>query len=65
MTLPPARSPAPVLPSRAAGRRAAGRAPDDWPMFGRTIARNLANPLEKNVPDTWSVKKNKEKNVKW
>ena len=40
-------------------------AADDCPMFGRTIARNMANPVEKNMPDTWSVKKNKEKGVKW
>jgi outer membrane protein assembly factor BamB len=41
-------------------------ASDDCPMFGRTVERNMANPLEKNLPDTWSVKKNKlSANVKW
>ncbi len=34
-------------------------------MFGRTIARNMANPVEKDMPDTWSIKKKKEKGVKW
>ena len=45
---------------------APGAAPaaDDCPMLGRTIARNFANPIEKNMPDTWSVKKNKEMNIK-
>ena len=37
----------------------------DWPMFGGTIHRNFVNTVEKNMPETWSVKKNKEKNVKW
>src|SRR5437588_598808 len=37
----------------------------DWPMWGGTIHRNLANTAAKNIPDTWDVKKGKEKNVKW
>ena len=69
MTLLPAR----LLPAALAVAASAlvavaappAAAPDDCPMFGRTIERNLANPLEKNVPDTWSVKKKKETNVKW
>jgi outer membrane protein assembly factor BamB len=40
-------------------------AADDYPMFGRTDARNMADPTAKNIPDTWSVKRNKEKGVKW
>src|SRR5262249_32266319 len=37
----------------------------DWPMWGGTIHRNLANLVAKNIPDTWDTKKGKEKNVKW
>ena len=36
-----------------------------WPMFGGTIARNLANPSEKGIPDDFCVKKGKERNIKW
>ena len=42
-------------------RRIAG----DWPMFGGTVSRNFANTVAKNVPDHWSVQKNKEKEVIW
>jgi outer membrane protein assembly factor BamB len=38
---------------------------NSWPMFGGTIHRNLANSVEKGMPDTWSVKKGKEANIKW
>ncbi len=34
-------------------------------MFGRTVERNMADPVAKNIPDTWSVSKKKEKGVKW
>jgi outer membrane protein assembly factor BamB len=34
-------------------------------LFGGTIERNMANGTEKNISDSWSVKKGKEKNVKW
>jgi outer membrane protein assembly factor BamB len=37
----------------------------DWPMFGRTLARNMADPFAKNVPTDWSVEEGKRKNVKW
>ncbi len=40
-------------------------AADDYPMFGRTDARNMVDPAAKNIPDTFSVKRNKEKGVKW
>ena len=29
--------------------------PNSVPMFGGTINRNLANAVEKNIPDTWSI----------
>ncbi len=41
---------------------------DSCPMFGRTIARNMANPIEKNILGDWSVDTRKGKqvrNVKW
>jgi outer membrane protein assembly factor BamB len=34
-------------------------------MFGGTVQRNLANPEVKGLPETWSIKKGKEKNIKW
>jgi outer membrane protein assembly factor BamB len=34
-------------------------------MFGGTINRNLANTVEKGIPDTWSIAKDAEKNIKW
>jgi outer membrane protein assembly factor BamB len=37
----------------------------DVPMYGGTVSRNLANPVEKGIPANWSVEKNKEKNLKW
>ena len=53
--------------SGEAARRppAPAEAAASWPMFGGTISRNMANPTEKNIPDDWSVKKGKEKNIKW
>jgi outer membrane protein assembly factor BamB len=37
----------------------------DWPMFGGTPQRNMANFTDKNVPTDWSVEEGKLKNVKW
>ena len=37
----------------------------DWPMFGGTPGRNLANEVERGLADAWDVTKGKEKNVKW
>ncbi len=37
----------------------------DWPMFGGSAARNFASTAEKDIADSWSVKKNRERNVKW
>jgi outer membrane protein assembly factor BamB len=37
----------------------------DWPMLGGTIHRNMVNPVEKNLPLTWSVKEGARKNIKW
>ncbi len=34
-------------------------------MFGGTPQRNLANTTETGIAETWSVKKGKEKNIKW
>jgi outer membrane protein assembly factor BamB len=36
-----------------------------WPMFGGSVARNMVNAFEKNVPTDWSVEEGQEKNVKW
>ena len=64
--------PARACRRRLPRRRRRGEPPDAGrrgPTTGRcsagTLERNLANPVEKNIPDTWSIKKNKEKNVKW
>jgi outer membrane protein assembly factor BamB len=37
----------------------------DWPMFGGTPARNMVNPVAKNVPDEWTAEEGKQKNIKW
>lgn len=37
----------------------------DLPMFGGTMERNLVNLKDKGVPDDFSVKKGKEKHLKW
>src|SRR5690242_13937020 len=50
------------------GAAGLGRAPSaerSWPMFGGTPQRNLANTTETGIAETWSVKKGKEKNIKW
>jgi outer membrane protein assembly factor BamB len=39
--------------------------PNSSPMLGGSINRNLANTIEKGIPDTWSIEKGKEKNIKW
>lgn len=46
---------------------AAVKAPErrDWPMFGGTPSRNMANTWDKGIPTEWSVKKGTLKNVKW
>jgi outer membrane protein assembly factor BamB len=48
----------------AQGTRA-GKGAREVPMFGGTPSRNLANPFEKGILDDFSVKKGKEKNLKW
>ncbi len=39
--------------------------PASWPMLGGTPGRNMANPIETNIPTTWSVDKDKPVNLKW
>jgi outer membrane protein assembly factor BamB len=46
----------------AEDKKAEGRS---WPMLGGSPGRNLANTVEKGIPDTFSVAKGKQKNVKW
>lgn len=36
-----------------------------WPTFGGTPSRNMANPIEKNIPAEWSVTSGALKNIKW
>jgi outer membrane protein assembly factor BamB len=35
----------------------------DWPMWGGSAQRNMANTAEKDIPDTWDVATGK--NIKW
>lgn len=35
----------------------------DWPMWGGSPQRNMANTVEKNIPDSWDVASGK--NIKW
>jgi outer membrane protein assembly factor BamB len=37
----------------------------DWPMFGGTAHRNMANENAKGLPTAWSVEEGEVKNVKW
>jgi outer membrane protein assembly factor BamB len=37
----------------------------DWPMFGGSPGRNMANFVDKNVPMEWSVEEGNHKNIKW
>jgi outer membrane protein assembly factor BamB len=41
------------------------KASADWPMFGGTMFRNLANPNAKNIPASWSIEEGKVENIKW
>jgi outer membrane protein assembly factor BamB len=50
------KAPAPG-PQAGAGR--------SWPMFGGTVSRNMVNTVEKGLPESWSIKKGKEANIKW
>lgn len=36
-----------------------------WSMFGGSVARNLVNLVEKDMPTNWSIEPGKEKNIKW
>jgi outer membrane protein assembly factor BamB len=55
----PATAPNPV----DAGAPKGGK--NDWPMFGGTPARNMANEHAKGLPVQWSVEEGEPKNVKW
>lgn len=37
----------------------------DWPMYGGSSQRNMANLVEKNIATEWSVEEGKQKNIKW
>jgi outer membrane protein assembly factor BamB len=37
----------------------------DWPMFGGTVHRNLANEIERDILTDWDTKKGKAGNLKW
>jgi outer membrane protein assembly factor BamB len=36
-----------------------------WPMFGGTVGRNMVAEAETGLAGTWSIKKGKQKNIKW
>jgi outer membrane protein assembly factor BamB len=38
---------------------------NEWPLFGGTLARNLVNLKEKNIPTQADITKAKEGNIKW
>jgi outer membrane protein assembly factor BamB len=38
---------------------------NDWPMFGGTPQRNMANTSSKNIPADWSDEAGKLRNIKW
>jgi outer membrane protein assembly factor BamB len=37
----------------------------EWPTYGGSPSRNLANTVEKGMPTDWSVEEGKLKNIKW
>jgi outer membrane protein assembly factor BamB len=37
----------------------------DWPLFGGTPQRNMANTVDKNIPTEWAVEGGKLQGVKW
>src|SRR6478735_3955337 len=41
------------------------RALSDFPMFGGSPGRNMANTVDKNIPIEWNVEEGKHKNIKW
>jgi outer membrane protein assembly factor BamB len=41
------------------------RNPEEWPLFGGTVSRNLVNLVDKNVPTDWDITKGKGGNIKW
>jgi outer membrane protein assembly factor BamB len=61
----------PQKPAGAGDIRAAGQGGlaakvlADWPMFGGTLQRNMANPTARNLPVDWSVEEGKLRNIKW
>jgi outer membrane protein assembly factor BamB len=59
-------SAAPTAVAAEPGKSATTSAqPHAWTMFGGDATRNMVNLVEKNPPTDWSVKKGKEKNLKW
>src|SRR5437868_2311072 len=48
----------PPAPDAPAGK-------NSWPMFGGSNQRNMANEVEKDLPDSWSIAEKQEKNIKW
>ncbi len=48
-----------------AARTADENAPRSWPLFGGSVARDLVNLTDHNVPTQWSTAKGKEVNIKW
>lgn len=51
-----------VVTAIAAGRAAATKAAD-WPMWGGTPQRNMANTAEKNIPSKWDIETGE--NIQW
>jgi outer membrane protein assembly factor BamB len=54
-----------VVSSQRAPSQEKGAGAHSWPMFGGSVHRNLANTVATGISDTWSIKKGKEKNIKW
>jgi outer membrane protein assembly factor BamB len=56
-----------LLAMRGPARDEAGKKDDHraWPLFGGSVARDLVNLVDKDIPVSWDVRKGMEKNVKW
>jgi outer membrane protein assembly factor BamB len=49
----------------AVANKSAASEQHSWPLFGGSVARNLVNLVEHDLPTEWSAEPGKEKNIKW
>jgi outer membrane protein assembly factor BamB len=57
--------PAALASDRREGDGAPVLVPRDWPMWGGSVARNLVNRVEHNIPESWDATPGQEQNLLW